>query len=542
MNGLMRFSGQLKETFQSLPLPQKIFYAGAVLLVAAGLAFLVYSINRTEYTQLYSAMSESDMASVVEALKKTKTPYRLSAPGVISVPKDQLYEIRLNLANQGIPKGQSLGFEVFDQQKLGSTEFVQKVNYQRALQGELARTIRQMNEVMESRVHLVLPEESLFLGDQKPPSAAVVLKLHPGARLTQNQIQGVVHLVASSVKGLEESRVTILSTDGQVIFKKNENSDAIGMSGTHLELKSRVEEDLRQKVQSMLEQVVGSNHAVTRVTAELDFNQMQVEQDIYDPDSSVVRSQQRSIESSEGGEAGPKGNPDTPINVDSKLLDSGTSKDQQKKSSRQRETVNYEINRISRKTIQSPGTIKKLSVAVLVDGPYTMKADADGREKPTFAGRSPEELKALEDIVKKAVGYDESRGDQVSVSNIPFVADYGAFEEPKGKERWMDLLKNNQKLLLNVLLTICIFFFLVRPFMKKFQKMDSEPQKLPQQASQAALPPGTADQDPLAALLGPEEQRESALTSFRERAVSLIKQEPEKATDIIRSWLREGNR
>ena len=537
MKAILDTLQRLKDTFLALPGPQKIVYFSVVLLLAASLAYTVYLSNQVDYVPLFSRISEGEAGTIVETLKKKKLPYQLSATGTLSVPKEQLYEIRMSLASEGIPKGSGSGFEIFDQQKLGSTEFVQKINYQRALQGELARTINQMDEVMESRVHLALPEESLFLEDRKPPSAAVVLKLHPGARLNQRQTQGIVHLVASSVKGLEEDRVSILSTDGQVIFKKNPTDNPLQASGTQLEYKNQVEENLRQKVQSMLEQVLGSSRVISRVTADLDFNQTRVEQENYDPDSAVVRSHHRKVENHEGQDATPKGNPDTPINIESKLIE-GQPKDQQKKQNRQQETVNYEINHINRKTVQAPGAIKKLSVAVLVDGAYESKPDAAGQAKPVFVGRPPEQLKALEEIVKKAVGYDDARGDQITVSNVPFTADLGPMEEVSQKNRWLEMLKSNQRMIMNAVLLLLVFFFVIRPIVRKFQEMPRQKPELAPPHPQAALPGGAAGAP--GGLLGAPGSQPENYPSMRDRIEGFVERDPDKAREIIRTWLREG--
>ena len=233
---------------------------------------------------------------MIPNVKAKKIPYHIS-DGSIEVAREQVYETRLSLASEGIPKGSGMGFEIFDQQKLGSTEFVQKINYQRALQGELARTMNGMSEVLESRVHLVLPEDSLFKEDEKPPSAAVVLKLRPGARMGEKELQGIAHLVAATVRGLDESRITVMSNDGQVLYKKEREDQSSQMTNTQLERKQRMEEDMRQKVQSMLEQVLGPNRVFARVTLDLDLNQIQIAEESYNPDSAVIRSQQRMTES-----------------------------------------------------------------------------------------------------------------------------------------------------------------------------------------------------------------------------------------------------
>jgi flagellar M-ring protein FliF len=536
MNAFLRMLQQVRDNFQRLGGTQKMVAVSASVLIIAAMAYVIYFINQVEYVSLFGRLAEGDTAAVVEALKKNKIPYRLSDTGTVMVPRDQVHDVRLSLATEGVPRGGGAGFELFDQQKLGSTEFVQKINYQRALQGELARTISQIDEVMESRVHLALPEDSLFLEDRKPPSAAVVLKLTPGSRLNQRQVQGIVHLVANAVKGLDEEHITILSTDGQVIFKKTTQESALQITGSQLELKNHLEENLRQKIQSMLESVVGPNRVIARVTADVDFNQVRTEQDSYDPDTTAIRSQQRSIENTEGGEPTPKGNPDVPINIETKLMETPAKEKEQKKFNRQRETVNYEINRISRKTVNAPGNIKKLSVAVIVDGPYESKAEG-GKQKLAFTPRSPEEMKGLEDLVKKAVGFDEGRNDQVTVSNVPFAAELAAVEEPGWISRILQGIKSYQKMLWNIVIIVVVFLLVVRPLLRRLKQLAAEAERLPGKERAAALPRGEEGMPEL-----PYERPEIPLDSLpglRERALSLIKQDPNRARDVLRSWLRE---
>lgn len=530
MNQLQLYIQRLREYFGGLSVPQRISYAGGVAVFIGALVFLVYIANRTDYTVLYSGLSQADMGEISQALKAKKVPYRISE-GNIEVLKEQVYETRLNLASEGIPKGAGSGFEIFDQQKLGSTEFVQKINYQRALQGELARTINGMNEVLESRVHLVMPEESLFKEDHKPPSAAVVLKLRPGARIEQKQLQGIVNLVAATVRGLEESHITVMSTDGQVLFKKNPGEQSVQASNVQIERKQRMEDDMRQKVQTMLEQVLGPNKVLARVNLDLDFNQVQIAEETFNPDSAVIRSQQRSIEASEGKEPAAKGNPDSPINLESKLLQSSTQTTETGKPGKQfnrtREVVNYEINKTSRQIVQMPGNVKKVSVAVIVDGRYENKAGADGKAKPTYVARSADEMKSVEDLVKKAVGYSETRGDQITVSNIPFTADL-ANDMVQSENKWLQLLKTYQKVIINAALILVVLFFVVRPLMNKFKEVAEDIKRLPA--------PTQSIEDQVSALLL---EQPSSKVSVRKQSSAMVKHNPEKATEIIRTWLKD---
>ncbi len=534
MDSFLKAFQKVGSAFRTLPVSQKILYSGSLFILLASLGYLLYAANSREYAALYSGLSDEDLGLVVEKLKAQKIPYEITGQNRISVPKEKLYDARLSLATEGIPKGAGMGFEIFDVQKLGSTDFVQKVNYQRALQGELARTVNKIDLVEESRVHLVLPEESLFKEDQQPPSAAVVLKLRTGARLTPAQVQGIVNLVAGAVPGLQEDKITVLSTDGQVIFKKNA-PDGSFLSDQQTEFKRLMEEDYRRKVQSMLEQLLGANRVITRISLNLDFNRAQVTEDTYDPDSAVVRSQQRSIENSQDRELNPRGNPDRPVNLEGRLTDTLPVDTQQpggaKGYNRQRETVNYEINRVSRQIVQAPGSVRKLSVAVIVDGPYEIKADEDGKMKPFFVGRSVDEMKTLEDLVKKAVGYDEARGDQISVSNVPFVTDYNSPEGVSRENRWLQLLQEYQRILLNLLLIALVFFFVVRPFMKKLQNF--EVRELSAGESAPALPGAEGG----ANLLGYQEP--PGEVSLKKKAIALVNQDPKRASEVVRSWLRE---
>ncbi|MCK8602442.1 flagellar basal-body MS-ring/collar protein FliF [Desulfoferrobacter suflitae] len=533
MNKLVHFLKSLKNGYAQLPTPQKIFYAGSLAVLLGSLLFLAYTINRTEYSNLYTGLSEEDLSGVVAALQAQNKPYKITGNS-IAVPAESLYETRMALAQAGLPKGGGVGFEIFDEQKLGSTEFVQKINYQRALQGELARTINRLNEVQESRVHLVLPSESVFVEDQKPPSAAVVLKLRPGTKLDSTQIQGIVNLVASTVQGLPEDKVTIMTTDGQVLSRNQSDKNPLQLTNLQMQYQESLEESLRRKVQSLLEAVVGAGRVMTRVSANLDFSQVQTTEDTYDPDSAVVRSQQRSVESSQGGDLGPKGNPDIPINAESQLMQNAASDQQgeQKKSSRQRETVNYEINHVTRQITQSLGTIKKLSVAVVIDGPYETKTTEEGNVESVFAGYPGDQLKSFEEIVKKAVGYDETRGDQVSISNVSFASDYAGGQFVEADNRWLQMLKENHKIIINLLLVLLVFLFVVRPFMRRIQQVSAD-LAVASNAPAVALPEETPAED----LITGGQLAEKP--SLRNQAVALVRHNPERAAEILRSLLRE---
>ncbi len=512
-------------------MPQKISYAGGIFILIGALVFLVYLNNRVDYAPLFSGLSQSDMGEIAQALKAKKIPF-LVTKDRIDVPKAQVYEVRLSLAAAGIPKGPGVGFEIFDHQNLGVTDFVQKIDYQRALQGELARTIDGMSQVQESRVHLVLPRESLFKDDQKPATAAVVLKLRPGGTLNSKELRGIVHLVAASVTGLKEQNITVMSTDGSLLYTKKEQNQSEQLTDTELGIKHRMEDELSQRVDNMLQRVVGSGKVMAKVAVDLDMDRVQIAEDKYDPDSAVIRSQERTTETAQNGSVGQgKGSPgiqnkllqNTPVPQATGQGSGGT------RSNRQTEVVNYEINKTSRQITQMPGTVKKLSVAVMVDGTYKEQKGADGKTKMVYVPRSPQEIKSLTTLVKDAVGYSESRGDHVTVTSMPFVTDMnGGGGMVRAENKYVQLFKSWQRVIFNIVLAALVFFFIVRPFMKKFRQVADGFKQLP-------APEVSADEEASALLLDtPREQ----LTP-RKISAALVKHNPDKATEIIKQWLRD---
>ncbi len=259
---------------------------GVVLLCSlGGFGGLIYWNSQPEYQVLFSNLSQEDAGEMVAKLKEKKVPFQLSAEGSsILVTKEQVYDTRLSLAAEGLPKGGGVGFEVFDRTNLGATDFVQKLNYQRALQGELSRTIRQIKEIEHARVHIVTPKESLFVEDQKRPTASVLIKTRSGMRLEASQVEGIVHLVASAVEGLDSGNITVVDTSGKILFKRNDATSIGQMTTNQLEYQRNIEEGLKKKVQGMLEEVLGLNKAIARVSADIDFQQIDITEETFDPE------------------------------------------------------------------------------------------------------------------------------------------------------------------------------------------------------------------------------------------------------------------
>ncbi|MGH7233369.1 MAG: flagellar basal-body MS-ring/collar protein FliF [Nitrospiraceae bacterium] len=408
--------------FTELPLGRRLTILVMFAASVAGLIAIGLWTQQPEMQVLYTNLSPEDAGTIVERLKEAKVPYELGAGGTaILVPRPQVHDVRLQLAGQGLPHGGGVGFEIFDRTTLGMSEFVQKLNYRRALQGELARTIAQMPEVARARVHLAVPERRLFSTEQDRAHASVVLSLKGAGGLSKPQIEGIVHLVASSVEGLQPRDVTVVDGHGRLLSKTADDGPG-HLTGSQMEYQRSLEKDIEARIQTMLERIVGTNKAVVRVSSVLDFRQVEMTEERYDPNGQVVRSEQRGQEKANGSNGVVGGVPGVASNVPP-AEPPEPAQTSNSNSANKNETVNYEISRTVSRIIEPTGTIKKLSAAVLVDGvyePVKSGGEAAGELQRKYVPRSEPEMKQIEDIVKKAMGFSEERQDQVEVVNIQF--------------------------------------------------------------------------------------------------------------------------
>jgi flagellar M-ring protein FliF len=387
---------------------------GAAALVLAGLSIWG---NRPDLTTLYANLSPTDAGLIVEQLKAGRVSYRITDNGSrILVPASQVYETRIKLATAGLPQGGGVGFELFDRSTFGVTDFVQKLNYQRALQGELARTIGQIREVQQARVHITMPQATVFSEREKPTTASVVLTLRPGGRLNPEQVRAVVHLVSGSVEGLEADRVTVIDSAGRILSQRSDRGSGAG-TATQFEYQTGVEADLQRRVQSMLEEVLGPGKASVRVAAQVEFSHGERTEERVDPNT-VVRNEQRTSETSKGSSTRPGSVTGTAANVGTGAA--GAAGSSSNESVKEQESVQYEVGRIVERRTLVAGEIKRLSVAVLVDPPYKVTPGPQGSERKVAVPRSRAELDKLRLMVMKAVGFNAARGDEVEVAELAF--------------------------------------------------------------------------------------------------------------------------
>lgn len=521
---------QFGTTYQELDLPKKIGVAGVLALVVAGFVFLLVFTGQPDYEVMYTDLTKDDAAQLVGKLQELKIPYKLEQDGsVVMVPAENLLDTRLELAKEGLPKGGGIGFEVFDETRMGATEFVQRVNYQRAIQGELSRTINQFKEIVSSRVHIVTPRETLFIEEQKKPSAAVVLKLKDGATLKPVQVKAIVNLVAASVEGLEPDQVNVADTLGRVLYDKEEDSQVAGLTQTQSEYVRKLESGMVAKIQALLDRVVGPGKSISKVSADVNFDREQRVEEIYDPEVTAVRSSQSSEEESQGQGQRPIGSPDDQFKI---TAQSGGASGESSSYTRAGETLNYEINKVNRQVVKAGGEIKRLSVAVIIDGKYQETPPAQEGQQPTrtFVPRTDEELARFVTLVRSAVGYNEDRGDVVEVTSMPF-------EEPEVIEappptivdQILMYARMYGRTALIVLLAILFYFFVVRPMVKwsgrELKEVVVEADKLPA--------PGAEDE----AFMELEDLRKKG--GPKEKAAFVAQKEPDLALEVIRSWLHE---
>lgn len=514
----MGISGAFKNivsTVNSWPTKKKTALFSVMAMSIAIIVLIISWSQKEDYHVLYSNISQSDAGLIAQKLKEMKIPYRADSSS-ISVPADKVYDIRLQLASQGLPQGGGVGFELFDKTNFGTTDFIQKLNYTRALQGELARTIMSLSEIEQCRVHLAMPQKSLFAHEREAPTASVLLKLVNGRTLSQGQVQGIVHLVSSSVEGLSPKNVSIIDDRGELLTQKE--GDIIGLSSSQLEYQHNYEKALETKVMDMLEPVVGKGKVKVKVSASIDFSRIEKTEERFDPDSQVIRSEQKNTEKSTP--VGTGGVPGVASNIPGKSTQIMSSQGQSEKKN---ETINYEISKVTSHVISPSGETKRLSAAIIVDGTYTAQS---GSKEKKYTPRSEEDIKYYEELVKNAIGYVADRGDEIKVINIPFESE-PVDEMQEGINDYLPAIIKIAKYFTPLLAIILFFIFVLRPLIKTL-------------AAQPALQPAPESEPTSSHVQIQGELNEHEKIDFsRDKLIEWAKQNPNRASDMIKTWIQE---
>ena len=556
------------------PIAELIRQLGPVRLAAlaatgiAVLGFFIFLSSRLStggMALLYGDLDPQDSGQIIQTLQSKNIPYDIKAGGKqIFVPGDQVLQLRVSLAESGLPGGGSVGYEIFDNnQGIGTTNFVQNINLVRALEGELARTIGAMRNVRGARVHLVMPRRELFSREKQEASASVVLQVQGSSRLNNEQVQAIQHLIAAAVPSMDPQKISVLDDRGQLLARGNGDS-ASAAAGTADEMRVGFENRMRQAIIELLERTVGLNRVRAEITAEIDYDRVVENAEIFDPDSQVARSTQTVQENENSSENDDQDTVTVQNNLpETEATAAGTGTSAASQVSRTEETVNFEITKTIRNRIKESGQIKRLSVAVLVDGKYVENDDGDKVWQP----RAADELAQLETLVKSAVGFNEQRGDSVEIVNMQFVKleplefDDGSIFLGISKEEFMQLAE----ILVLAVVGLLVILLVVRPVLTRlFESMPTALAGGPAGAlgdqegvalAQLTGPEATAD---MAELLEEDEEEaedESLLDQMidinqvegRVRASSLkqigeiVDKHPEEAIAIVRNWMyQEG--
>lgn len=541
----------------------------AVTLVLVGFfGFVMFRMSQPAMSVLFSDLSSQDVSAILKDLDARGIKYELRGDGqTVLVPKDDVPRLRLDLASKGIPAGGGVGYEIFDKgDAFSSTSFVQNINHLRALEGELSRTIRSISRVQAARVHLVIPERRLFERDREPPRASIALKL--AGDLDAAQVRAVRHLVASAVDGLKPERVSIVDERGRLLAdgaRDEQNLLGLGLD----ERQTAIEKRLKSQVEDIVAGVVGYGRARVQVSAMLDANRVESRSESFDPESRVVRSSQNRTEASATAEAG-NGTVTVGNELPGAQQTQGAQQNQRDSSSKNEEVVNYEISKTTRTELQEGGRIKKLSVAVLVDGNYSRGQNGELAYQP----RGNEELDRISELVRTAVGFDQNRGDKVEVVNLRFAEapqPPGDMTEPTLMQQLLSFSREDlvrfAELGVISLLTLIVLMTVVRPLLKQVLASDNSvaTRPIPSFMRNGTLigPDGEPTGDPAApgravATVGPNgelvpaevempSERMLAIAQVKgqlkaqsvEKIGALVAQNPADSVAVLRSWIHE---
>lgn len=551
------------QTLRNLGATRLVALAAVGFALIAFFTFIVTRLATPGMTLLYGGLDPSDSGQIVQRMDAQGVPYELRGDGTqIYVPQDQVAKLRLSLASEGIPAGGSIGYEIFDRaDALGTTNFVQQINQIRALEGELARTIRSIHTVRSARVHLVMPKRELFSRDKAEPTASVVLALQ--GSLDKGQVSAIQHLISSAVPGMKAKNVSVIDSNGELLARGADDGDLDTANSE--DMRRSYEARLSQAIEQLLAQTLGAGKVRAEVTADLDFSQVTTNKEDFNPDGQVVRSTNSVEETGNSQERQNANNVSVANNTPNPPgQESGNGSGSTSQTGRTEETTNYEISKTVRTEVKAGGDVKRISAAVLVDGIYETAADGTRTYKP----RSADELAQIDSLVKSAIGFDQTRGDVVQVVNMKFaepdiVDDSGTMLLGLDKT---DLMRLVELVVLAVVATL-VLLLVVRPLLSRILAMPSiAPANvaLAGHGDQYALPPGaaaalaipgpspttlpglptmpsTSEAEAIAAEIEQMidlNQVEGRVRASSVRKISdLVDQHPEQAVNLIRQWV-----
>ncbi|MBS1189608.1 MAG: Flagellar FliF M-ring protein [Rhodocyclaceae bacterium] len=547
---------RLREAFERLNNQQKMIL---LVTLAAIIALIVGAIlwsRQPDYKVLFSNLGEKDGGNIVTALEQQNIPHRMSDSGAILVPAERVHEVRLKLASQGLPRGGSVGFELMENQKFGISQFAEQVNYQRGLEGELARTIQSIGAVQSARIHLAIPKPSVFVREEQKPTASVLLNLYPGRALDAGQIAGITHLVAASVPQLPIANVTVIDQNGSLLSQLKSKLTEAGLDPAQIKYVREVEDSIIKRIEEILKPVLGPENYKVQVAADVDFSQTEQTAESYKPNNSPASTSIRSQQNAEtanvnqavggvpgaltnqppvpatapltappvGGVPGQPGKPGEPGKLEAAGITAPLQAAGQPVSTSKNATINYEVDKTVRYTKQAMGSIRRLSAAVVVN--YRKEAGKDG--KPVAKALPEAEMKLINDLVREAMGFSKDRGDTLSIANSSFTA---AEKIETAVAIWKDpeniaFAKDLVKYLLIAAIVAYLLIKVVQPLLKTMFP-----------------PPETAGAEETAALAGEPgllEEENVELNHYEakvQKARDIAQNDPKVVANIIKDWM-----
>jgi flagellar M-ring protein FliF len=535
-NNFSKLGKQLLDIWGQLGASQRVSVLAATFVLLAGLGTITFWSSHKEYGLLYGGLSDAESAKVVAALDEAKVPYKVSSGGAISVPADKVYAMRMELAGKGIPQsGDGVGFEIFDKPNFGISDFVQRANYTRALQGELARTISQIDEVESARVMIVLPENRLLLDKDKYPTASVFVRVRGTAQLQAQSINSIRFLVADSVEGLKPNHVSVVDNLGNVLSENSDNDSLTGLSSSQLGIRRNLEQYLSKKAQDMLEKVLGPGQAIVRVSAEVNYDSTTTTQEKFDPDGQVIRTQTKNDETEDSATSanntatGISANTTTDTNSPASSGPINNTKNHKTTS-----TVSYEIGHTQTDMVQAAGGIKRLTAAITV-ATQMQGTGADRKAVP----RTPEEMEKLRRIVSSALGADPTRGDTVALEEMEFNDQFATdmtqqLDQQQKRDYWTELAGN----LAYPALGLASIFFLFRMF--KRTPIQEIPLGVP--VGRLAHKNGNGNGHAQPSRYGEFSYEPQPGVVTVDVLNRLIKDNPNNMTQAIRDWMNRGHK
>ena len=558
---------RLRAAFNRLGEQQKILFLVGVAAVIAVIVGTILWSRQPDWKVLFSNLTEKDGGAIVANLEAQNVPHRFSDSGALLVPAERVHEIRLKLASQGLPRGGLVGFELMENQKFGTSQFAEQVNYQRGLEGELARTIQSIGAVQAARVHLAIPKPSVFVRDEQKPTASVLLNLYPGRSLDGGQIAGIAHLISSSVPQMPMANVTVIDQNGTLLSQLRSGRNDASLDPAQLKYVRQIEDGIIQRIENILKPVLGGENFKVQVAADLDFSQSEQTAETFrpngTPEATVIRSQQNnesaSVNQVVGGVpgaltnqppvpatapltqpavGGPPGQPAKPVDGPGRLELSGISAPlagvAPPISTSKNTTINYELDKTIRYTKQAVGEIRRLSAAVVVN--HRKEVGKDG--KPASKPLAEAEMKQINELIREAMGFSKERGDTLSVANAPFTE---AEKLEAGIAPWQDpetisYVKDIVKILIIAAIVALLYFKIIQPSLKTmFPPPGTRPETAPGGTGGGLYGPGGLPGEP-----GEEGATDARLDNYAakvQRARDIAQGDPKAVANIIKDWM-----